>query len=146
MSHKEIVRHMHEEYQISSWWSQIVTVTYEQKKGLRKKHERPDGYSISISKIVSVPINVLYEFWNDDSKGGKWLIQGGLNFRSRNLNRNLHLNWIDANTSVDVNFYHKGQDKSQVVVQHNKLSSLAESEKLKYYWKAKLERLISFCC
>jgi hypothetical protein len=95
---------MHEEYQISSWWSQIVTVTYEQKKGLHKKHERPDGYSISISKVVSVPINVLYEFWNDDSKRGKWLIQGGLNFRSRNLNRNLHLNWIDGNTSVDVNF------------------------------------------
>jgi hypothetical protein len=65
------------------------------------------------------------------------------NFRSRNLNRNLHLNWIDANTSIDVNFYHKGQDKRQVVVQHDKLSSLAESEKLKYYWKAKLERLIS---
>jgi hypothetical protein len=40
------------------------------------RHERPDGYSISISRIVSVPINIpiniLYDFWNNDSKRGKW--------------------------------------------------------------------------
>jgi hypothetical protein len=41
-------------------------------------HERPDGYSIIISRIVSVPINIPinipYDFWNNDSKRGKWLI------------------------------------------------------------------------
>ena len=72
MSHKDIARHLHEKYQISSWLSQMVTVTYEQKKGLRNKHERPDGYSISISRVVSVPINILYDFWNNDGKRGKW--------------------------------------------------------------------------
>lgn len=78
MSYKDIAIHLHEKYQISSWLSQMVTVTYEQKKGLRNKHERSDGYSISISRIVSVPINIpiniLYDFWNNDSKRGKWLI------------------------------------------------------------------------
>jgi hypothetical protein len=32
MSYKDIARHLHEKYQISSWLSQMVTVTYEQKK------------------------------------------------------------------------------------------------------------------
>ena len=49
MSHKDIARHLHEKYQTSS---------------------------ISISRIVSVPINIpiniLYDFWNNDSKRGKW--------------------------------------------------------------------------
>lgn len=38
-----------------------------------------------------------------------------LDIRSWNLDKNLHLTWVDGKTNVDVNFYHKGQDKSQVV-------------------------------
>jgi hypothetical protein len=141
MSHKDIARHLYERYQIPSWWSQMVTVTYELGKGLRDKHERPDGYSISVSKVVSVPINILYNFWNDDNKRNQWFLQDGLDIRTRSLNKNMHINWLDGKTSIDVNFYHKGQDKSQVVVQHNRLSSLNESEKMKLYWKSKLEQL-----
>jgi len=37
-------------------------------------------------------------------------------------------NWVDGKANVDVNFYHKGQDKSPVAAQ---LSSLNESEKMK---------------
>jgi hypothetical protein len=70
-------------------------------------------------------------------KNKSCLIQGGgLDFRSRCLNKNLLRTLINGRTSIDVNFYHKWQ----VVVQHNKLSYLAESEKMKSYWKAKLER------
>jgi hypothetical protein len=50
----------------------MVTITYEQKKGLHTKYERADRYSISSSKIVSIPINVLFDFWNyDDCKHSK---------------------------------------------------------------------------
>jgi len=141
MSHKDITRHLIEKYQISSWWSQMITVMYEQEKGLRDKHERPDGYSISVSKVVSVPVNVLFNLWNDDNRLNQWLTQDGLRVRSRHLNKNMHITWIDGKTNIDVNFYHKGQNKSQVVVQHNKLSSLNESEKMKLYWKSMLEVL-----
>lgn len=54
MSYKDIAIHLHEKYQISSWLSQMVTATYEQKKGLRNKHKRPDGYSISISRDIQL--------------------------------------------------------------------------------------------
>ena len=39
---------------------------------------------------------------------------GLLDIRSWNLDKNLHLTWVDGKTNVDVNFYHKGQDKSPV--------------------------------
>ena len=141
MSHKDITRQLIEKYQISSWWSQMITVMYEQDKGLRNKHERPDGYSISVSKVVSVPVNVLFNLWNDDNRLNQWLTQDGLRVRSRHLNKNMHITWIDGKTNIDVNFYHKGQNKSQVVVQHNKLSSLNESEKMKLYWKSRAGRV-----
>jgi hypothetical protein len=141
MSHKDIARHLYEKYQISSWWSQMVTVMYEKEKGLRDKHERPDGYSISVSKVVPFPINILFNFWNDDNRLSQWLVKDNFTVRSRHLNKNIHITWIDGKTNVDVNFYDKGKNKSQVVVQHNKLSSFDESEKVKLYWKGKLELL-----
>lgn len=141
MSHKDIARYLYEKYQISSWWSQMVTVMYEKEKGLRDKHERPDGYSISVSKVVPVPINILFNFWNDNNRLNQWLVQDNITVGSRHLNKNIHMTWIDGKTIVDVNFYDKGQNKSQVVVQHNKLSSLGESEKMKMYWKGRLELL-----
>ena len=63
-------------------------------------------------------------------------LSGGLlDIRSWNLDKNLHLTWVDGKTDVDVNFYHKGQDKSPVAAQ---LSSLNESEKMKSRGKRSL--------
>jgi hypothetical protein len=58
-----------------------------------------------------------------------------LDIRSWNLDKNLHSTWVDGKTKVDVNFYHKGQDKSQVVAQ---LSSLNESKKIESLGKRSL--------
>lgn len=75
MSYKDIARHLHEKYQISSWLSQMVTATYEQKKGLRNKHERPDGYSISISRDIQLLFYTTFGIMSKImSKRGKWLI------------------------------------------------------------------------
>ena len=56
----------------------MVTVMYEKEKGLRDKYERPDGCSISVTKVVSIPINILYSFWNDDHKLSRWLVPDGV--------------------------------------------------------------------
>jgi len=48
-----------------------------------------------------------------------------------NNSRNNHNN--KNKTRVDVNFYDKGTSKSQVVVQHSKLSNLNEVEKMRSY-------------
>jgi hypothetical protein len=63
------------------------------------------------------------------------LSRGLLDIRSWNLDKNLHLTWVDRKPNVDVNFYHKGQDKSQVMAQ---LSSLNESKKMKSLGKRSL--------
>lgn len=63
------------------------------------------------------------------------LSRGLLEIRSWNLDKNLHLTWVHGKTNVDVNFHHKGQDKSQVVAQ---LSSLNEGKKMKSLGKRSL--------
>jgi hypothetical protein len=39
MPHKDIACLVYEKHQVSGWWAQMVTVGYEQARGLRQKHQ-----------------------------------------------------------------------------------------------------------
>jgi 3-methyladenine DNA glycosylase/8-oxoguanine DNA glycosylase len=52
MSHQEIVAHLSEKHGVGPWWQQMVAVTYEQARGLRDKHQKPEGYEISVSRTI----------------------------------------------------------------------------------------------
>src|SRR5438093_10444365 len=65
-NHKDIAEYLHERRGVPGWWSQMVAVTYEQERGLREKHERTDGYSVSASMTFEVPIRVLYKHWSNE--------------------------------------------------------------------------------
>ncbi|HEY3094620.1 MAG TPA: hypothetical protein VGJ42_02555 [Nitrososphaera sp.] len=73
MSHKEIVEYLYDKRGVPRWWSQMVAITYEQKRGLREKHESPDGYSVSASKTVEVSLSTLYKHWSDEKSRKQWL-------------------------------------------------------------------------
>jgi hypothetical protein len=56
-THTEIARHLSEEHGVPGWWAQTVTVGYEQARGLCEKHQRPEGFSVGVSKTVGVPVD-----------------------------------------------------------------------------------------
>jgi hypothetical protein len=168
MPHKQIAEYLYEKHGLSRWWSQVVTVVYEQKPGLREKHQKSDGsYVICVSKVLPVSINTLHEFWSDGNRRNQWLTHENYNtvtitISKTTMNKSMHIVWneikkkITTNNSrdnhnnknkyktrVDVNFYDKDTSKSQVVVvvQHSKLSNLNEVEKMRSYWKKAVERL-----
>jgi len=55
----------------------------------------------------------------------------------------MRVTWPDG-TSLEVNFYSKGDSKSQVSVQHSKLKDSADVARRKAYWSAALARLKDF--
>ena len=56
MEHKQVAKLLSEKYGLSGWWSQMVTVQYEQKVKGRKKHEKPEGFQISKSVTLISPV------------------------------------------------------------------------------------------
>jgi formate dehydrogenase maturation protein FdhE len=72
MSHKEIAEYLYEKRGVPGWWSQIVTVTYEQERGLREKHQKADGYVVSASRMYEVQMDVLYKHWSEKLRN-QWL-------------------------------------------------------------------------
>jgi hypothetical protein len=140
--HKEIATYMHDVCGCPPWWSQMVTVGYEQARGLRVKHQKCDGeFSASASKTLSVPVAALFAAWHDPKARSKWLPDGkGLTVRKATENKSLRITWPDG-TNVDVNFFTKGDAKSQVAVEHGKLAGTADVPRVKEFWATALAKL-----
>ncbi len=61
--------------------------------------------------------------------------------RKATANKSMRITWSDGKTHVDANFYDRGRGKSQVSVQHSKLTSAKLSEKMKTFWRGRLAEL-----
>ena len=141
MSHQEIVKLLNSKHNVGAWWGQMVTATYEQQTGLRQNHQKPDGFEISVSRTINTPLSILYGALENEASRIEWLGENGLVARKATKNKSIRLTWKDGKTSLEISFYKKNKDKSQVVVQHSKLSSAGAAERMKTYWRKALDRL-----
>lgn len=140
MSHKQIVTYLHEKHVLEPWWRQMVTVSYEQERGLREKYQKSNGYAISRSKTINVSIADLYQAWREEKRRGKWL-PDSLVIRKSTKGKSIRIDWTDPESRLDVDFYPKGNVKSQVTVQQSKLADAKTAAKMKGYWTRALNRL-----
>lgn len=141
MTHQEIVKLLNSKHNVGPWWGQMVTVTYEQQSGLRQNHQKPDGFQISVSRTINTPLSFVYTAFESEAPRKEWLGEDGLVTRKATKNKSMRVTWKDGKTSLEINFYAKAKDKSQVVVQHSKLSSAGAAERMKTYWNKALDRL-----
>jgi uncharacterized protein YndB with AHSA1/START domain len=141
MTHQEIVKYLNAKQGVGPWWQQMVTVTYEQARGLREKHQKPSGYQISVSRTIKAPLARLFKSFADEKARRVWLAEEGLTTRTATPNKTIRVTWNDGKSSLEVSFAAKNNDKSQVVVQHSKLPDAKASAKMKAYWAKALDRL-----
>lgn len=141
MSHSEIACYLNEKHEVPGWWAQMVTVGYEQARGMRQKHQKPSGYEISASKTVAVPLAELFRAWEDKKLRSQWLKNASFEVRKATPNKSMRITWVDGKTSLSVNFYPRANGKSLVAVQHGKLPDARAAKHMKAYWGAQLDRL-----
>lgn len=141
MTHQEIVKYLNTKHGVGPWWQQMVTVTYEQARGLRERYQKPGGYEISISRTVNVPLTKLYNAFANEKDRKTWLTEDELVVRKATTDKTMRSTWSDGKTSLNINFTPKGDQKSQVVVQHSKLPTAKASATMKTYWAKALDRL-----
>lgn len=141
MSHQDIVKYLHTNEGVGPWWQQMVTVTYEQARGLREVHQKPGGFEISVSRTVSASLAKLYKAFANEKERSSWLGESGVEIRKATPNKTMRVSWNDGKTSLSVYFAAKGDRKSQVVVQHSKLKDAKAAAKMKTYWSRAFDRL-----
>ena len=141
MSHPELVAHIREKYKTPSWWTQMVAVGYERIRGLRAHGQQRSGdWSVSKSKTVAAPLARLYAAFSNARRRALWLTGAKVIVRGATTNKSIRLRWEDG-SPIDVGFYAKGAGKSQVTIEHRKLPSKAEADRLRAFWSERLDAL-----
>lgn len=129
---------------VSGWWRQMVAVSYEQARGLRQKHQKPEGFEVSVSKTIPVSADKLYRAWTDPRLLRRWFRGEKFQVTTATRNKSLRSRWGTGGTRMEVMLYPKGKAKTAVVVQHSRLPGAAAAAKMKAYWKRQLEKLAAF--
>jgi hypothetical protein len=139
--HRDIARWVAEEHGIEGWSAQAVTVGYERARKLRAVGEHAGGFVVTASKTVAVPVDRLYDAFVEESLRRQWLPDGELRERTATRPKSARFDWADGETRVMVAFIDKGERKSAVAVQHERLPDAEAAERMKAYWRERVGTL-----
>jgi hypothetical protein len=141
--HPEIARWLIEEHDVEGWWAQTITVGYEQARGMRQPGQSPDGkFSANASKTINVPAQAVFDAFADESKRTQWLSGAPINPTTVNPPKSFRAEWADG-TRIAVWLTPKGEDKTGVSLQHEKLTDGDSAAEMKAYWRDRLNDLKS---
>jgi uncharacterized protein YndB with AHSA1/START domain len=121
----------------------MLAVEYEQKHGLREIHQTCNGdFAAGVSRTLPIPLAKIYKAWADENARKAWLKDDKMEITTATANKSIRAKW-DETDRMSVYFYPKGTGKTQVVVDHMKLKSAAESKRMKDFWAEAVARLES---
>jgi hypothetical protein len=141
--HREVARWVAEQQGVDplAWGAQAVTFSYERTRGLRAAGEHADGFAITATKTVAVPVDRLYDAFVDEALRAKWLPEDELRVRTATKPKSARFDWGDGTTRVNVGFVAKGDEKSSVAVAHERLADGEEAERMKAFWRGRMVAL-----
>jgi uncharacterized protein YndB with AHSA1/START domain len=140
MPHKDIADMLYRKFSVPGWWSQMLTVGYEQARGLRLPGQKTDGFSATASKTVAVPLDQLFTAWTEPQRS-RWLPGAPLEVKRSSDGKSIRMTWTLGGSSVEVGFADKGGGRSMVAVEHSRLPDVAAMQMQKTYWSEALGRL-----
>jgi len=144
-SHRDIARWVAEQLDIVplKWEAQAITMSYERIRKGRVVGQHPDGFSITASKTVAVPVEQLYDAFVDEATRRTWMADGKLRQRTATAPRSARFDWGDGQTRIAVTFDGKGESKSTASLTHARLADAAEAQRMKTFWRERMAVLKS---
>jgi hypothetical protein len=139
--HPEIARWLSAEHGVDGWWAQEVTVGYEMAIGRRRLGQRPNGFAISASKTVAVPVERLFAAVVDEGQRARWLPGVSLRLRTATPHRTARFDWEDGPSRVAVGFIAKDEARSTVALEHERLPDAETAERMKAFWRERVQEL-----
>ena len=145
LSHRDIARWVAQQLDIEPlvWEAQAVTYSYERARGKRVIGQRTDGFTITASKTVAVPVDQLYDAFVDERLRQQWLPDGELRERTATKPKSARFDWGAGETRVHVVFDAKADARSTASLQHSRLVDADRADQMKAYWRERLTSLRS---
>jgi hypothetical protein len=136
LTHREIARRIAAELGIDplAWNAQAITMSYERTRGGRLAGQREDGFAVTATKTLPVPVEQLFD---------AFLAQGELRERTSTRPKSARFDWAGGESRVNATFVAKGEASSTVSVEHRRLAGPDEAERMKAFWRERLSSLAS---
>jgi hypothetical protein len=136
LTHREIAKRIAAELNIDplAWNAQAITMSYERTRGGRQAGQREDGFAVTATKTLPVPVEQLFD---------AFLAQGELSERTSTRPKSARFDWAGGESRVNAVFVAKGEASSTVSVEHRRLADPGEAERMKAFWRERLSSLAS---
>jgi hypothetical protein len=143
MTHREMARWLAEQQGIHplAWNAQAIAGSYERARRGRQVGEHEDGFTVTASKTVAVPIERLYSAFVDPGQRARWLPDAELRERTTIAPRSARFDWGDGASRVHVTLSAKGEAKATAALTHERLADGREAERMKAYWRERVAGL-----
>lgn len=142
--HPEIARWLSAEHGVDNWWAQELTVRYEMATGRRRPGQRSDGFSVTASKTMAVPVERLFAAFVDEDLRAQWLPGVSLRVRTAAPHRSARFDWEDGSSRVAVGFTAKDERRSAVALQHERLPDAESADRMRAFWHERMQALRRF--
>jgi uncharacterized protein YndB with AHSA1/START domain len=140
-THTEIARHVATDLGVDGWWAQSVTVGYERARGMRAEHQRPDGFTVDVSRTFPVAAERLHRAFAQPRQRNRWLERGTLRLRTATAPTSARFDFGDGSSRVAVFVTAKGTAKATASIQHERLADADAVEEMRAFWKDGLAAL-----
>jgi hypothetical protein len=141
--HREISRWLADQLGIDplAWNAQAITLGYERARGGRAVGQHEDGFAVTVSRTVDVPVERLFDAFVDESGRERWLPDATMRERTATRPKSARFDWVEDESRVHVTFVAKGAEKSTVALSHERLAGAAEADRMRAYWRDRLSEL-----
>jgi hypothetical protein len=141
--HREISRWVANRLGIEplAWNAQAITLGYERARGGRAVGEHDDGFRVSVSRTVGVPVERLFDAVAEATVRDRWLPGATLRERTATRPNSARFDWEEGDSRVHVTFLAKDVEKSTVSVSHERLADAAEADRMRAYWRERMGAL-----
>ena len=140
-THTQIARWLVAEHGIGGWWAQGVTVAYERARGMRAMHQRPDGYSVSVSRTIGANAAEVRAAFASAARRRRWLPDAPMRRRRTTAANSVRFDWAEPPSRVGALLTSKTDARTQVTVTHEKLPAAGDVDRMRAMWRDRLGAL-----
>jgi len=140
--HAEIARWLGAEKGVPPWWTQDITVRYERHIGRRVVGQRVDStFSATGTKTIAVAPDVARAAWTDENVRRRWLPDVRLIQRPNRARAAARFDVNDGEGRLIVSFDPRGDERTMVAIEHEKLTDQAQTKRWSALWRERLKAL-----
>jgi hypothetical protein len=136
--HTEIATWLREGQGVPGWWAQNITVNYERARGMRRRHEQRNGFSVGASRTVAVEPDIALAAFTIPAIRRRWLPEPPIRQRPTRAVRTARFDWPEPPSRLVVTVDPKGGGRSVVAIAHEQIPDAEAAERLKAAWRKAL--------